>query len=101
MVEFYRTNTVSIETGNWSRVVLVKLTVAQLVKKFPAFYRVQKSPPLVSILRQMNPAQTLLPYFLRSIVILFSHLCLVLPYVLISYISALKMEAVCYSETLT
>ena len=46
----------------WCRVLLEKLTVLQLVKKFPAFhgtrnvhYRTHKRPPTVSILGQPNP----------------------------------------------
>lgn len=45
----------------WSKVLLGKLTVVQLVKKFPTFYEsrahyfVHKSPALVHILSQLNP----------------------------------------------
>jgi len=43
-----------------SRVLLVNLTVAKLVRWYPAFYRAQKypPPPLDSILSQMNPVHS-------------------------------------------
>jgi hypothetical protein len=49
--------------------VLEKLMVPPVTKKFPTFhgtevhYHVHKNPPQVSILRQMNPIHTFLPYF--------------------------------------
>jgi hypothetical protein len=53
--------------------------VTQLVKKYPAFYY-HMSPPLVPVLIQMHPQSTLsYPIYLRSILILFSHLRLGLP----------------------
>jgi hypothetical protein len=49
--------------------LLEKPPVAQIFKNFPTFYgdskvlyRVPKSPPLVSILSQINPANTILFY---------------------------------------
>lgn len=46
-----------------------KLTVPELVYKFPAFYRsrthhrVRNSPPLIPILGQVKPVNVMLPYF--------------------------------------
>jgi len=55
-------------TNLWSRVLLEKLRVTQLVKKFPAFYenpkvyyRVHKSQPLISTLSQMHPIHIFRP----------------------------------------
>jgi hypothetical protein len=43
-----------------NRVILEKLTVTQLVKKFPA---------LVPILGQMNPVHSSLPYFSKILIL--------------------------------
>lgn len=40
----------NISRPPWQEVVLVKLAVAQLAKKYPAFYIECSSPPLVPIL---------------------------------------------------
>jgi hypothetical protein len=56
----------------WSRVLIEKLIVTRLVKKFPAFfwnaevhYRAHKNPPLVLIFSQMHPFHTFSPYLTK------------------------------------
>jgi hypothetical protein len=67
----------------WSRVLLVKLIVTQLVKNIPRLlrnpkfhHRIHKILPLVSILSQINPTHTFLLYFskVNSNIILISML---------------------------
>lgn len=66
------------EISLWNRVLLGRLTDAQLLKKDPAFYwaqrYVQGSLIRVPILCQMNLVHTFLSYFFRYILILFFHL---------------------------
>jgi hypothetical protein len=61
----------------------MKLLVAQLVKKFLAFYKthrfVHKSLPLDSIQSQLNLVHISHPISLRFVLILFSYLSLYLP----------------------
>ena len=70
----------------WCRVLLVKLTGLQLVKKFPAFHRSQRFiTALISVrhlsLSWASPIQSIYPHptSWRSILILSTHLCLGLP----------------------
>jgi len=65
------------------RILFEKLTVTQLVKKYPALfwnpkihYRVHKDPPLFPVLTQSTPSH---PTAVRSVLILSSHLRLGLP----------------------
>jgi hypothetical protein len=71
-------------TNSWSR-VLEKLIVGHLVQEIPdllwnleVHYWGHRCPTPDSIQSQINPVYTLVHYF-RSISILSSHLCLVLP----------------------
>ena len=71
----------------WCRVLLVKLTGFQLVKKFPAFYGTGRfittfksaRPSPVPILSHLDSVQTPHPTSWRSVLILSSHLRLGLP----------------------
>jgi hypothetical protein len=64
----------------WCGILYEKLTVTQLVKKYPAFlrnpkvhHRVHKSPPLDPILSQPNPVRPIDPYLPKV------HLNVILP----------------------
>ena len=70
----------------WSRVLLEKLTGLQLVKKFPAFYGTRRFITVFTIARHLYLSWAILiqsmpphPTSWRSILIVYSHLCLVLP----------------------
>jgi hypothetical protein len=74
----------------WSRVLLEKLTGLQLVKKFPAFYRTRWFITAFTIASQLSQSwassiQCIPPHptSWRSVLILFSHLRLGLPSVLL------------------
>jgi hypothetical protein len=54
-----------IDSSLHSRVLVEKMLVPQLAKEFPAFYRIRSIIPPVPILSQMNPVQTIKPYFLK------------------------------------
>ena len=56
----------------WNRVFLVKLTVAQLFKKFIAFYRTWMFVAEYTAARQMNPVNVL-SWLLRSVLTISSH----------------------------
>jgi hypothetical protein len=58
----YEYNRFSLHEAPWSRVLLKKLIVSQLMEKFPSYYDISKtrylvykSPSLVPILNQVNP----------------------------------------------
>jgi len=70
----------------WYSILFEKDTATQLVKKYPAFlwnpkvhYRVYKSPPLDSVLSQLNPVRPIDSYLPKAHFILSSHLRLGLP----------------------
>jgi hypothetical protein len=57
----------------WSRVLLDKLVVSQLVMKFPVFYAIRRfitelhiNPPLVSVLNHMNSFHTIPSYCFKA-----------------------------------
>jgi len=73
----------------WTRVLLEKMTGSQLVTKFPTFYRTRRFVTACTSARQLSLSrgssiQSLPPHStsLRSILILFSYLCLGLSSVL-------------------
>ena len=70
----------------WCRVLLEKLTGSQLVKKFSAFHGTRRFITALTSLRHVSlswasPIQSIYPHptSWRSILILFTHLCLGLP----------------------
>ena len=70
----------------WSRVLLLKLTNLQLVKKFPAFHRTRRFITALTSVRHLSlswasPIHSIYPHptFWRSVLILSTHLRLGLP----------------------
>ena len=70
----------------WCRVLLEKLSVLQLVKKFPAFHRTRRFITALTSVRHLSlswasPIQSIYPHptSWRFILILSTHLCLGLP----------------------
>ena len=70
----------------WNRVLLEKLTGSAASQEIPhilwnpkVHYRTHKCPPPLPILSQLRPVPTIPSNFLKSILILSSHLRLVLP----------------------
>jgi len=65
----------------WNTAFLEKLTVPQLVQKFPALYGIQRvavlnSPPLVFVLKQINPLYVHPSHFFKNHINNTSHLYL-------------------------
>jgi hypothetical protein len=99
---------ITIYLTPWSRDLLQKLIVIQLVKKSPTFMEPEGSllcPPLVPILSQMHPVHTFPPNFPKI------HSNIILPYMpilqLVSYrcsnqnivcMSSLPMHAICSTD---
>jgi hypothetical protein len=61
-------------TNSWRRILLLKLTIPHLIKKFTVFYGTRNNLPLVHILGILIPSQASQPISLRFTLILFSHL---------------------------
>ena len=85
LLAYLLTHSLTHSLTPWSR-VLEQLTGFQFVKKFPTFYGTRRlitaftsAPPSVPILSQLDPVHTPTSTSWRSILVLFSHLCLGLP----------------------